>query len=58
MSLVLQFLSLAEAPEVSEGSLCIALPLFDSPMTDESNVVVEEIILFPGSEAREYRVTV
>lgn len=58
MSLVLHFLSLAQAPVVSEGSLCTALPLLSSPKTDESSVVVEEIILFPGSEAREYRVTV
>lgn len=57
-SFVLHFLSLAQAPVVSEGSLCTALPLLSRPKTDESSVVVEEIILFPGSEAREYRVTV
>ncbi len=45
-------------PPVFERRLYAVLSQLDYPRDKQSGAVVEEIILFPGSKAREYWVTV
>jgi len=51
-------LSTAIGSAVFERHLYAVLSQLDNPRDKQSGAVVEEIILFPGSKAREYWVTV